>query len=116
MRGAGPRGTAVGSAAAVIAAMVSLAGCTGAGLPRTRANLAVCAALAKTLAGSTSATRVTLIDLESNAPISRLLRRDVASYLARAAGQPPDSAAHAAAQRAEKDCASIDAQVAKGYG
>jgi hypothetical protein len=103
-------------AAAALAACL-LAGCGPRALPRSRANLQLCIFVARALDGGSSAERAILLTYESSAPVSPRLRRDVASYIARRAGTAPDAAAvRRAAARAEADCASLGAQLAKGYG
>lgn len=103
---------AVACMAALIASTV-LAGCGG-GLPRTSANVAICATLARVLDARTDVHLLAGLAFESNAPVSEQLRRDIASYVALAA--QGDGNARSAAGKAEIDCASIGAPVTPGFG
>jgi len=105
------RSVRAGLAALITSA--ALAGCGG-GLPRTSANVAICTTLARVLESKTDIHLLAGLAFESNAPVSRQLRQDIASYVALAARA--DSDARHVAGRAEIDCASIDAPVAPGFG
>jgi len=83
-------------------------------MPRTSANVAICTALARVLESKTDVHLLAGLAFESRAPVSRQLRQDIASYVAVAARG--DSDARQAAARAEIDCVSIDAPVARGFG
>jgi len=76
------------------------------GLPRTAANIAVCKQLAQTLAGRASIQQLAGMVLESNAPVSPQLRKDVASYAVFAVTQGTSAPTQAQAQ-AQSDCAKI---------
>ncbi len=91
-----------------------LSGCGGGGgLPHTSANVAICAALARVLESKADVHLLAGLAFESNAPVSRQLRQDIASYAARAVTHA--SGTLQAAAKAEADCASIDAAVAPGF-
>ena len=100
----------------VLATAAGLAACGDHRLPRTRANVELCAVLARTLDDESAANREALVTVESSARVSRLLRDDVASYIARSAAQPGSRSAHSATRAPEADCAAIGAPLAKGYG
>lgn len=82
-------------------------------MPRTSANEAICTTLARVLASRSDVHSLAGLAFESKAPVSDLLRRDIASYVVMAARGDRD--AHHAAARAEIDCASIGAAVAPGF-
>lgn len=112
----------VKAAAAVLLAACCLAACGGASgpsLPRSAANVAICAALARALdnQGSPLARRaIAGLTFESNAPVSQRLRQEIASYVGQSLDPGGGSGAQQAAADAEKDCAAIHAAVAKAYG
>src|SRR5207244_3972032 len=99
---------------AALITSAALAGCGGGGLPRTSANVAICTTLARVLESKTDVHLLAGLAFESNAPVSKQLRHDIASYVALAARGDGD--ARLVAGRAEIDCASIDAPVAPGFG
>lgn len=107
------RGRTAAAALGALLAAGALAGCGGA-MPRTSANVAICTALARVLESKTDVHLLAGLAFESRAPVSRQLRQDIASYVAVAARG--DSDARQAAARAEIDCVSIDAPVARGFG
>jgi hypothetical protein len=106
------RRAAVAALGALLAAAV-LAGCSD-GMPRTSANVAICAALARVLESKSDIHLLAGLAFESRAPVSHQLRQDIASYVAVAARG--DSGGRQAAASAEIDCAAIDAPVARGFG
>ena len=81
-------------------------GASSRGLPRTAANIAVCKQLAQNLAGRASIQQLAGMVLESNAPVSPQLRKDVASYAVFAVTQGTSAPTQAQAQ-AQSDCAKI---------
>ena len=103
--------------AAVMLLACCLAGCGGGpALPRTSANVAACAALAKALDGKSALADLAGLAFESNTPMSDRLRQDIANYVADLAPGGDSGSAHQDASRAESDCGSINAPVAKTYG
>lgn len=105
-------------AVAVLAGLLAcggLAGCGGGGggLPRTSANDAICATLARVLESEADVHVLAGLAFESNAPVSHRLRQDIAGDVARAATH--GSGTLQAAARAEADCASIGAPVAPRF-
>ncbi|HUD37698.1 MAG TPA: hypothetical protein VMR14_12405 [Streptosporangiaceae bacterium] len=98
----------------VLVSLGLVAGCGGRGIPRTQANLAVCAKLAAVLDNRAPMIDLTGATLMSNEPITHKLRQDIATYIAEATQEMP-GASHAAAT-AEADCSSINAPLAKAYG
>lgn len=88
----------------------------GPALPRTSANVAACAALAKALDGKSALPDLAGLAFESNTPMSDRLRQDIATYVADLAPGGDSGNAHQDASRAESDCSSINAPVAKAYG
>jgi len=109
-------------AIATVPATVMLLGCCLAGcgggpaLPRTSANVAACAALAKALDGKSALADLAGLVFESNTPMSDRLRQDIATYVADLAPGGDSGNAHQDASRAEGDCGSIKAPVARAYG
>ena len=103
--------------AAVMFLACCLAGCGGGpAMPRTSANVAACAALAKALDGKSALTDLAGLVFESNTPMSDRLRQDIATYVADLAPGSDSGNAHQDASRAESECGSINAPVAKAFG
>jgi hypothetical protein len=90
--------------AVLIAGLV--AGC-GKSIPKTKANLAICAVLAKVLDHEAPLSDLTDATLLNNNPITPKLRQDMASYVGAAVANAPN--ASKAAATAKADCASIGA-------
>jgi hypothetical protein len=102
--------------AALILLGCALAGC-GTKLSRTTSNLSICGVLAKTLDGTASPQELAGPTFESDTPVSKQLREDIAQYVAAAAtGAGHSARAQKAARQAESACRSIQAPVARGYG
>jgi len=89
-----------------------LTGC-GKSLPKTKANLDLCAVLAKVRDNQAPIVALAGATFETNAQITPQLRQEVGQYVVdvheNAQNAPQD------AMKAETDCASIGAPVAKGY-
>ncbi len=88
-------------------------GC-GQSIPKTKANLALCAELAKVLSHKAPVIALTVATFESNAPVTTRLRQEVGQYVVDV-HEYSENSAHDAA-KAESDCASIGAPTAGGYG
>jgi len=88
----------------------------GTALPRTSANVAACTELAKALDGTSALPELAGLAFESDLPMSQQLRQDIATYIADLAPGGDSGSAHQAASRAESDCRSINAPVARVYG
>jgi len=102
---------------AVLVALASLSACGGgSGLPRTSANVAICAALARVLQNPATVQELAGLAFESNRPVSKQLGQDIGAYITLAVHRPGSGQAHRAAETAESDCASIHAGVAPGFG
>jgi ribosomal protein S12 methylthiotransferase accessory factor YcaO len=101
---------------AVIIASASVSACGGSGLPRTSANVAICAALAKLLQSRPTVPELAGLAFESNRPVTRQLGHDIGAYVMLAVHRPASGQVRRAAATAESDCASIHAAVAPGYG
>jgi hypothetical protein len=103
-------------ACAVVAGAVLLTslvtGC-GKSIPKTQANLTLCKVLAKVLDKQAPIIDLAGATFENNFPITRQLREEAGTYAANIQGDP--KLALDGAQKAESDCASIGAPVAKGY-
>jgi hypothetical protein len=101
---------------AVITASACLSACGGSGLPRTSANVAICAALARVLQSRPTVPELAGLAFESNRPVSRQLGQDIGAYVTLAVHRPASGRTHRRAVTAELDCASIHAPVAPGFG
>jgi hypothetical protein len=101
-----------GSLAAAALAACLLTACSGSGtgsgssFPRTPANITVCKVLEQVLAGAARVQQLAVSVLETNAPISDGLRKDLAQYAVSAASAGA-SAAQRAEAKAKQDCQSI---------
>jgi hypothetical protein len=98
-------------AVAALLTICGLAACGGPTIPRTSGNVALCAALARTLDGTSSTQELAGLTFESNTPVTQRLREEVGTYVASAAhGESgPDSLGQQAAAKATGDCRSIHA-------
>jgi hypothetical protein len=100
----------------VLAASASVSACGGSDLPRTSANVAICAALARLLQSRPTLPELAGLAFESNRPVTRQLGQDIGAYVMLAVHRPASARTHSAAAAAESDCASIHAPVAPGFG
>jgi hypothetical protein len=100
-------------AVAALLTICGLAACGGPSIPRTSGNVALCAALARTLDGKSSTQELAGLTFESNTPVTQRLRQEVANYVAWATqGESgPGSLGQQAADKATSDCRSIHAPV-----
>jgi hypothetical protein len=108
--------TSAAAVCAVIIASASVSACGGSGLPRTSANVAICAALAKVLQSRPTVQELAGLAFESNRPVTRQLGQDIGAYVMLAVHRPTSGRTRRAAATAELDCASIHAPVAPGFG
>jgi hypothetical protein len=104
---------AFAASAVLLATLVT--GC-GQSIPKTKANLALCAVLDKVLSRQESVVALADATFETSAPISQRLRQEVGQYVVDVHGIPDDvENAPNEAAKAETDCHSIGAPTAGGY-
>lgn len=100
-------------AACAVLLTTLVTGC-GQSIPKTKANLAMCALLAKVLDHQAPALELAGATFANNARLSKRLREEVGTYVANVL-DTSSNLAHEAAKKAESDCASIGAPTASGY-